>query len=163
MNFNEVNQRIENGVPFALVQGRRKDVQFDIVLDSGFPFTVSANLKLSPFEFEYALELREKHDYASGVMTTGFVKFSLEAYDEGGDIDDLELRVNLDSFISEIAQIEYLIDDISDAVAFYIYEYLLDTEIVDGINDEIQEVDIRSAVYDRVTEFFEDSLDVIEL
>lgn len=48
MDFQRADRLIEEDRPFALVQGSKKGISFDITLDRGFPFTVSANVILSP-------------------------------------------------------------------------------------------------------------------
>lgn len=141
MDFQRADRLIEEDRPFALVHGSKRGISFDITLDHSFPFTVSANVILSPLEDDYALS----------------------AYDEGGDIDSRELEYTQEVSPLQLVYSREIPEMISDIASFQIWEYLIDADILNEEEDDVNDATIRNAVLDRVEEFFEYDIEIREL
>lgn len=160
MDFQRADRLIEENQPFALVHGNKKGISFDITLDRGFPFTVTANVILSPLEDDYALVVHNKYP---SIGETGMFRFNISAYDEGGDIDSRELEYSQEVSPLQLVYSREIPEMISDIASFEIWEYLIDADILDEEEDDVNDATIRNAVLDRVEEFFEYDIEIREL
>lgn len=157
MDFQRADRLIEENQPFALVHGNKRGFSFDITLDRGFPFTVTANVILSPLEDDYALVVHNKYP---SIGETGMFRFSISAYDEGGDIDSRELEYSQEVSPLQLVYSREIAEMISDLASFEIWEYLIDVGILNEEEDGINDITVRNAVLDRVEEFFEHNIEI---